>query len=373
MPNLYELTNTHEIFTPALVFYPEIIQQNIKAVIQMAGGPERLRPHVKTHKTAEITKLQLDAGVTKHKCATIAEAELLARTGVPDVLISYPLVGPNVGRLVRLIAEYPGTQFSTIVDHPAQIEPLSAALSAACQVIDILVDVNVGMNRTGIAPGRDCLKLYEQLSTTPGIRPGGFQLYDGHNHTPPQAEREVICTAAISQVLPMREILEKQGLNVPRLVCGGTPSFPIYAKMTDIPGLECSPGTYVLHDVGYGSRYADLQTVTPAAIFLTRIISRPTPTRVTLDLGNKAIAADPILTKRVKLLDFPDYEIVMHSEEHLVVETTTPTDLAPGTLVYAIPGHVCPSVALHETVHTAQNNRITGHWPITARIRKLTI
>jgi D-threonine aldolase len=100
LPEYKLAVDEDELLTPSLVFYPDLIRRNIAAVIEAVGGrPSRLRPHVKTHKTAEIVKLQLAAGVTKHKCATIAEAEMLASVGTPDVLIAYPLVGPNCQRL----------------------------------------------------------------------------------------------------------------------------------------------------------------------------------------------------------------------------------------------------------------------------------
>lgn len=125
----------------------------------------------------------------------------------------------------------------------------------------------------------------------------------------------------ITPVLELRAKAIAKGIPVPRLVCGGTPSFPVYAMMTDVPGIECSPGTFVLHDAGYGPKYADLAGITPAAVLVTRVISRPTANRVTLDLGNKSVAADPVLEKRVTLLDFPEYKTVGHNEEHLIVET----------------------------------------------------
>ncbi|MBY0457503.1 MAG: alanine racemase, partial [Gemmataceae bacterium] len=108
----YALTDAASVFSPSLVFFPELIRRNIARVIEMAGSPARLRPHVKTHKTVEIARLLLDAGVTKHKCATIAEAEMLAAAGAPDVLIAYPLVGPNIGRAVELVRKFPQTTFS---------------------------------------------------------------------------------------------------------------------------------------------------------------------------------------------------------------------------------------------------------------------
>src|SRR5258708_6801416 len=126
----YALSDLPSVFSPALVFYPELIRNNIKRVIEMAGTPDRLRPHVKTHKTREIAKMLLDAGVTRHKCATIAEAEMLAGVGTPDVLIAYPLVGPNVGRLAHLIRKFPGTKFSTLIDHPDAARSLAAGLGA---------------------------------------------------------------------------------------------------------------------------------------------------------------------------------------------------------------------------------------------------
>lgn len=368
----YLLANVAEIPSPALVFYPQLIARNLRTMIDAAGGADRLRPHVKTHKTAEIVQMQLLAGVNKHKCATIAEAEMLARAGAPDVLISYQMVGPNIHRLTKLIANFPQTQFSTIVDHPAPLKQLSDALATAGQTIDVLVDLNVGMNRTGIIPGPDADALYEHLAASPNVRPGGLHAYDGHNSSESLSEREALARTTLDTVLAMRERHEKAGRPVPRIISGGTPGFPGYAHIRDIPGLECSPGTYVLHDLGYGTKFPDLG-VTPAAVCITRVVSRPTSNRVTLDLGNKSVAADPLLAKRVYLLDFPEYTIVMHSEEHLVVETPEAHRYQPGDVVYAIPSHICPTVALHREAHIAEGNRVVGRWTITARDRYLSI
>src|SRR5215471_7355898 len=114
----YLIADTSSIFTPALIFYKDIIRRNIAQAIAVAGGVERLRPHVKTHKTREIIRMELDAGICKHKCATLAEAEMLAECGVTDVLLSYPMVGPNCHRLARLIEKFPRCSFSVIADHP---------------------------------------------------------------------------------------------------------------------------------------------------------------------------------------------------------------------------------------------------------------
>src|SRR5437660_7630526 len=118
----------------------------------MAGAPDRLRPHVKTHKARETVRMELDAGISKHKCATLAEAEMLAGCGVPDVLLAYNLVGPNCGRMARLVKTYPGCRFSVLADHPAAARALSEAMTAAGQRVEVLIDIDVGQHRTGIAP-----------------------------------------------------------------------------------------------------------------------------------------------------------------------------------------------------------------------------
>jgi D-serine deaminase-like pyridoxal phosphate-dependent protein len=369
----YALSDPASVFSPALVFYPELIRANIARVVEMAGGPDRLRPHVKTHKTCEIVRLLLAAGVTKHKCATIAEAEMLAAVGAPDVLIAYPLVGPNVGRLAHLIRKFPGTTFSTLIDHPDAARALSAGLAAAGSTAAVVLDLDVGQHRTGIPVGDGALALYELAAHLPGLSPGGFQLYDGHNSQPDRAERERAVRAFLAPVLELSARAEAKGLPVPRLVCGGTPSFPVYAALTDVPGVECSPGTFVLHDAGYGPKYADLAGITPAAVLVTRVVSRPTPNRVTLDLGNKAVAADPVLEKRVTLLDFPEYKTVGHNEEHLIVETDGADRYRPGDVVYALPGHICPTVALHKDVLVAEGGKIVGRWGVASRDRVLSV
>jgi D-serine deaminase-like pyridoxal phosphate-dependent protein len=372
MNPLYALSDTDSILSPSLIFFPELIRRNIARVIEMAGAPDRLRPHVKTHKTREIARMLLEAGVNKHKCATIAEAEMLASTGAPDVMIAYPLVGPNLGRLAELIRKYPQTRFSTLIDHPVPARALSEALAWDGLKVEFILDLDVGQHRTGV-PVSEGFSLYQFAASLPGLIPGGFQVYDGHNNQPDRAAREAGVREFLAPVLELRKTCEANGLPVPRIVAGGTPSFPVHAALIDVPGIECSPGTFVLHDAGYGPKYADLSGITPAAVLITRVISRPTADRVTLDLGNKAVAADPLLEKRVTLLDFPEYETVGHNEEHLIVKTAGAGKYEPGDVVYALPGHICPTVALHKEALIAADGKVVGRWTVASRDRVLTI
>jgi D-serine deaminase-like pyridoxal phosphate-dependent protein len=368
----YTIRDTSGIFSPALLFYKDLIRANIARAIELAGGPERLRPHAKTHKTREIIGLGMEAGIRKWKCATIAEAEMIASSGVPDVLIAYPLVGPNCTRLARLIDAYPQCRFGVLADHPAGIMALSQAMSAAGKKVDVLLDIDVGQHRTGVAPGTEAIELYEMIHRSPGLRAGGLHVYDGHNHQESFVERQTALQTQLEPVFKLRTMLADKGLPLPRFVAGGTPTFAIHARL-DVPGLECSPGTLILHDHGYGSRFPDLVGFTPAALLLTRVISRPTPTRLTLDLGHKAVAADPPAGKRCLLLDVPDYQPMGQNEEHFVVETPAAERYRPGDEIFAIPTHVCPTVALHRRAYVIENGAVIGMWEIAARDRVLSV
>src|SRR5690349_8961565 len=157
----YTLHDPSGVLSPGLLFYKELISRNIARMIEIAGGPQRLRPHAKTHKTREIARMELDAGNTRHKCATIAEAEMLAGCGAPDVLLAYNPVGPNCARVARLVQSFPATRFSVLADHPRGAHALSEALTAAGQAVDALLDVDVGQHRTGIAPGEAAVAVYQ--------------------------------------------------------------------------------------------------------------------------------------------------------------------------------------------------------------------
>src|SRR5262249_38877556 len=149
------------------------------------------------------------------------------------------------------------------------IQQLSAAMVKAGAEIDVLLDLDIGMHRTGIAPDERAVGLYEQIAHSPSLRPGGLHAYDGQNNQESLAERQAAVRQQFAPVLALRSFLEKKGLSVPRLVAGGTPTFSVCASL-DWPALECSPGTFVLHDHGYGTRYPDLG-FTPAALLLTRV------------------------------------------------------------------------------------------------------
>jgi D-serine deaminase-like pyridoxal phosphate-dependent protein len=366
----YLVRDPSELLSPSLLIYPQLVRENIETMISMAGGPQRLRPHVKTHKMGEIVRLLESLGIHKHKCATIAEAEMVAAAGGGDVLLAYPLVGPNVKRFTLLARGYRNAVFRATVDHADAARALSAAAAGLEQPIPVLIDLEIGMGRTGIAPGDAAAELYALIDRLPNLAPDGLHAYDGQIHDQDLTARRQTAQSGLASALTLRERLLKLGLEVPRVVVGGTPSFPVHTDL-DIPGVEFSPGTSVLQDHGYATKYPDL-AFTPAALLLTRVISHPAHGRLCLDLGHKAVAADPA-GPRVRLLEPEDARAVLHSEEHLVIETAQSESLPIGTPLLAIPTHICPTVALHRRVYVIEDGELAGEWDVTARDRVLGI
>jgi D-threonine aldolase len=364
----FKLANEDEIPSPALLIYVERAEENIRRMIAMAGGPDRLRPHVKTHKMAALVERQLRAGIRKFKCATIAEAEMTAQAGAPDVLLAMQPVGPNIDRLVKLIQTFPKTRFSTLVDDARIGVQLSAAAIADRVQIDVFIDLDTGMHRCGIAPGPGAAALYKSLATTAGIRVAGLHAYDGHIHENESSARSTHANEAYSSVEKFAAELRAANLPVQTIIAGGTPTFPIHAARANV---ECSPGTCVLNDVGYVKKYPDLDFQIAACV-LTRIVSKPGVNRICLDLGHKAVAAENP-QPRAEFPQLPDANPVMHSEEHLVLETSAANDLRVGDALYAFPKHICPTVALYSEAVAVVNHAATERWPVTARNRILTL
>ena len=367
----YAIADTREIVTPAFVVFHEILNANLAEMVRIAGSASRLRPHCKTHKMREVIELELAAGVTKHKCATLAEAEMLARAGVKDVFLAYNIVGANIVRVVKFVQAFPDVRLAVTADHPRPVEELGRVLAAAGKSVEVLLDIDSGQHRTGLPVGAAALKLYQQIAATPGLIAGGFHLYDGHNHQKNLDERRTAVLAGYEPAARFRQELLTAGLSVPRIVAGGTGSFPIFAELDD-PSLDLSPGTIIFHDTGYGETFPDLK-FTPAALLLTRCISRPTENRVTLDLGYKAVASDPPAGNRLVFPDLPDAKAVLQNEEHLVLETSQAGRFEPGDELLAIPRHVCPTSALHKFAYVVQGGRVVGTWQVAARDRILTI
>ncbi|MGG7665123.1 D-TA family PLP-dependent enzyme [Dyadobacter sp. BHUBP1] len=367
----YQLNNPGEVISPSLLFYKDRIESNIRSMVNIAGSPERLVPHVKTHKCPEVVEKQLSAGISKFKCATIAEAEMVAGTGAPWVLIAYQLVGPNIDRLFALREKFPHTTFASLIDHEQTASVLNEASISKELRSTVFLDVNNGMNRTGHATDESLLSLYRYVSSLEGLAFGGVHIYDGHIRNPEFSERKAAADSDYEKVLPLLDRIETECGYEPMIIVGGSPSFTVHTLRPDV---YLSPGTNVLWDWGYGDRF-DGQPFEHAALIITRVISKPTTGTITIDLGHKAIAAENPIENRLRLLNLPEYSLQSQSEEHGVIQVSADVweSIQIGDVFYALPYHICPTVALHDFATVIEDGNVTAEWRITARSRRITV
>ncbi len=364
----YHIENEAEIASPALLLFRDRIEHNLRKMIEIAGGPQRLRPHVKTHKLGQLIQRQVELGITKFKCSTIAEVEMTAAAGGSDIMLAMPCVGPNAHRLALLAARYPQISFSTIADDEDTVRLIAAAAQQHGVNIGVYLELDPGMGRTGIVPGEQAKFIARSIRDTPRLRFAGLHAYDGHIHDASLETRRQRCEACFEPILAFRKELEGEGLVVNEFVAGGSPTFAIHAQHAD---RTLSPGTTVLWDFGYGDRHPDLPFL-PAAVLLTRVISKPGHDRITVDLGHKSVAAENP-HPRVRFEELPQALALMQSEEHLVLEVEDRQRFEIGQALHGIPLHVCPTVALHGEAVVIDNMQATERWPILARNRKITV
>ncbi len=360
----YEIKNINELDSPALVVFPQRVTHNIQLAIEMAGDVNRLRPHIKTNKSPDVAMLMLQAGITKFKCATIAEAEMLAQCHAPDVLLAYQPLGPKLNRFVSLIKKYPETKFSCLTDNIAATDEQSAAFSANQLTVPVFIDLNVGMNRTGISPDKKAMELFNHCKLLKGITVAGLHAYDGHIRDADFETKKKKCDEAFARVEKLNEALK---LSV--IIAGGSPTFSVHCKRKNI---ECSPGTFVYWDKGYSDLCPE-QEFLPAAVLVTRVISLPASMRICTDLGHKSVAAENEINKRVFFLNAEGLKPVGQSEEHLVLEAGENHSFKPGDILYGLPCHICPTVALYERVFTVEKGIASGEWKNSARDRKISL
>lgn len=365
----YDIKNADTIDSPSLIIYEDRVIENIRVLTSMIDDVKRLRPHVKTHKSKEAALLMMEAGISKFKCATIAEAEMLAMINAPDVLLAYQPTEPRLQRIIRLIKSYRDTTFSCLVDNYRSANNIAETASKNNLEIPVYIDLNVGMNRTGIAPGNEAIELYQECMSLKGIRPIGLHAYDGHIRMKDFEQRRKKCDEVFRIVEDTQKELGDKGFPKPVIIAGGTPTFPIYAQMKDV---ECSPGTFIFWDAGY-ERICPEQPFHAAALVISRIISMPGKNTLCLDLGHKSIAAEKELADRVRFLNAPDLKFSGHSEEHLVAEAPEGHSYKPGDVLYGLPVHICPTVALYEYASIIKNHKVAGEWRIIARDRRINV
>ncbi len=349
--------------TPSLVVDLDRLERNIAGWAEYArGAGVKLRPHGKTHKCVEIAARQMAAGAVGLSLAKLGEAELMAQAGITDIFLAYEIVGgPKLARLLRLAREI---RLRVGVDSLEVAEPLARAAAGAGCTVDVMLEVDTGLGRCGVAPGEPLLALARGVGRLPGLRVAGIFTYRGYRPDPDAAGREEgeIMVAAADR-------LRGAGIRVDDVSVGSTPTGRAAARVRGIT--EIRPGTYVFNDATQ-LHWGVARPEECALTVLTRVISRPAPD---VAAGSKVLTAEtgPFSSRGPShgmLRDYPDCQIDRLWEEHGRVQLTADARrLRVGDLVHVLPAHVCPTVNLAERLVLARNGRVEHVWAVAARAR----
>lgn len=348
----------YELETPALVVDLVAMEGNLRQVAAFfAGVPAALRPHVKNHRTPALAHLQLAAGAQGICCGNLAEAEVMIAAGIDDILITKQIVQP--AQIARVAAMAGRSALKVIVDDAGVARELDLAAQAAGTQVGVLVDVDVRLGRSGVAPGGAALRLAQQIVKAPGLRFLGLMGYEGSMHGLSQEERERECRRALWLLVSTARLLEREGIAVPIVSAGATST---YAVAGSFPGVtEVQAGSYLLSDGRYRRAVPDLAV---AIAVLTTVISRPSPGRVTVDAGQKKLSADGGLPEPA----LPGLRAVALNEEHGQLELAADgPPIAVGNKLMLIPQHGSTTINLHDRIYAVRDGRVAMVWEVAAR------
>lgn len=365
----YRLANSAAIFTPALAIYEEILDQNIETIKRIVGKAERWRPHVKTSKLAYTIRRLSDHGVHDMKCTTTLELLMACQAGAKDVVVAYPVTTGAAKRVAEIAAAFSSVAISSIIETKSQLEPFRG------RAVGLFIDINPGMNRTGIEIRRvdEIVDLAHSILSS-GMRFRGIHYYEGHHNEPELQERTKSAHAGYDQLIDVVKAIESSGVFIEELVTSGTPAMPCalsYVPFADGRFLHrVSPGTVVYGDTMSVGQLPASYGLHVAAIVLSTVVSRPTTNCITCDAGHKTVSADAGVPN-CSILGRPDMHPLKPSEEHL------PIDLAEGTtapgigdLLYLVPRHICPTVNNFDQALIIRNGRVAAVERVTARGRE---
>ena len=356
-----------EVDTPALVIDLDRFERNLVAMTEaVRGNGVRLRPHAKSHKCPEIAKRQIAHGAIGICCQKVGEAEAFVAAGISDVLVTNEIVGAH--KLARLAALARSASIGVLVDDPGNVAELAAAVAHARSTLEVLVEIDVGAHRCGVAPGRSALELARAVASHAGagLRFGGLHAYQGAaQHLRRPSERRAAIARAVECARDSKVLIESAGIACPTVTGAGTGTFLL--ERDSGVYTELQPGSYVFMDADYGRN--ELNSSDPVfaqSLYVwTTVMSAPADDRAIVDAGLKAFSVDsglPLVSDR------PELECTKASDEHGVLRVPSGAkNLRVGDKIRLVPGHCDPTVNLHDWLVGVRKGRVECVWPVSAR------
>jgi len=351
-----------DLDTPALLIDLDTLEKNIATIAGRCKNSELdWRPHTKGHKSPVIAQKCIAAGAIGVTCAKLGEAEVMAAAGVRDILIANQVVGAQkVARLVNLrrLADV-----MVSVDDPAHIEAIGTAASAIGVSVRVLIETNVGMNRSGVEPGTPVAELARLAVDTPGVDYTGIMGYEGHAMGMPDDKKEAECQRCVALLRDSVEALTQAGLPCPIVSAGGTGTL---AYTPDLPGVtEIQAGGGVMMDTYYKNKLG-ARDLDYALTLLSTVVSHREPDRAVIDAGRKTVHGDAHMPEALD--DGIEISALNAEHGHLKLSKEAP-DLKVGDKIEMVSGYSDMTVFLHDVMYGIRNDHVEAVLEIAARGR----
>ena len=363
----YRVTQQEAVLTPALAVYPEIVASNIQAMLRLLGGDgDRWRVHTKTAKLGYTLGMLIESGVRNFKCATTLELLVAAESGASDVLVAYPMVGANARRLGEIAEQFKEVRISVLAENAEQVRQWAASR------VGVFLDINPGMNRTGIAQEQkqEVVKLVRTIAHA-RAEFRGLHYYDGQYGGLAEPERTAAAHSGYQHLLAIVDELERDGVRVPEVITAGTPTLGCSLSFAAFRGRNLmhrvSPGTVVYGDATSLEQLPPEWGLRPAVLVMARVVSQPDANKITCDAGHKAVSADAGVPTCV-VVGHRELTPAGPSEEHLPLAVAD-GQAAPrvGDMLFLLPRHVCPTVNNFDQALLVRNGRIESLEKVSAR------
>jgi D-serine deaminase-like pyridoxal phosphate-dependent protein len=368
----YHVSDLEHVMTPALVLYPEIIASNVGRTLDLLdANPERWRAHIKTAKLGYTLRTLLDRGVRNFKCATTLELLTACESGANDVLVAYPVMGANAQRVREIADRCRQVRISVLAENELQIRQWIGS------PVGIFLDINPGMNRTGIEQGNhsEVVELIRAIRRAK-LEFRGLHYYDGQFGHEDEPQRTRAAHAGYDRLMQLVTEAARNGFDVPELITAGSPTFSCslsYEAFRGAPFVHrISPGTIVYCDATSMAQLPAEYGYAPAAVVVTRVVSHPSRGMVTCDAGHKSVSADAGVPTCI-VMGHPELRPMGPSEEHLPMQVSSGAAPALGEVLYLVPRHVCPTVNNFDTALLVRNGEIQSMEKVSARGREMPL